>query len=60
MIAERFKEYVRSIAPPGITVEADYLHGAGPVLIDIAKDVQAAEIDYVYPNKVNLPGYRDS
>ena len=29
----------------------------GPVLIDIAKDVQAAEFDYVYPDKVHLPGY---
>ena len=29
----------------------------GPVLIDIAKDVQAAEIDYVYPDEVYLPGY---
>jgi len=30
----------------------------GPVLIDIAKDVQAAETDYVYPEEVDLPGYR--
>ncbi len=30
----------------------------GPVLIDIAKDVQAAEIEYVYPDEVDLPGYR--
>jgi acetolactate synthase-1/2/3 large subunit len=30
----------------------------GPVLIDIAKDVQAAELDYVYPEEVDLPGYR--
>jgi acetolactate synthase-1/2/3 large subunit len=29
----------------------------GPVLIDIAKDVQAAELDYVYPDEVDLPGY---
>jgi acetolactate synthase-1/2/3 large subunit len=29
----------------------------GPVLIDVAKDVQAAEIEYVYPDEVNLPGY---
>jgi acetolactate synthase-1/2/3 large subunit len=29
----------------------------GPVLIDIAKDVQAAEIDYVYPEEVCLPGF---
>ncbi|MEE8163845.1 MAG: biosynthetic-type acetolactate synthase large subunit [Anaerolineae bacterium] len=30
----------------------------GPVLIDIAKDVQAAEIEYEEPGEVNLPGYR--
>jgi acetolactate synthase-1/2/3 large subunit len=30
----------------------------GPVLIDIAKDVQGAETEYVYPDEVHLPGYR--
>jgi len=30
----------------------------GPVLVDIAKDVQAASIEYEYPEEVNLPGYR--
>ena len=30
----------------------------GPVLIDIAKDVQAAEIEYEEPPKVSLPGYQ--
>ncbi len=29
----------------------------GPVLIDIAKDAQAAETEYEYPQEVNLPGY---
>jgi acetolactate synthase-1/2/3 large subunit len=29
----------------------------GPVLVDIAKDVQAAEFDFTYPDGVNLPGY---
>ena len=29
----------------------------GPVLVDIAKDVQAAEFDFAYPDNVNLPGY---
>jgi len=29
----------------------------GPVLIDIAKDVQAASTEYEYPAEVNLPGY---
>ncbi len=30
----------------------------GPVLVDIAKDAQAAELDYVYPDDVYLPGYQ--
>ena len=30
----------------------------GPVLIDIAKDVQMAELDYIYPDTVRLPGYQ--
>lgn len=30
----------------------------GPVLVDIAKDVQAASIEYEYPEEMNLPGYR--
>ncbi|TEU14138.1 MAG: biosynthetic-type acetolactate synthase large subunit [Anaerolineales bacterium] len=30
----------------------------GPVLIDIAKDVQAAELEYEEPPEVSLPGYR--
>lgn len=29
----------------------------GPVLIDVAKDVQAAEFEYAYPEAVNLPGH---
>lgn len=45
---------------PGVIKEAFYIARTGrpgPVLIDIAKDVQAAEIDFVYPDKVHLPGY---
>jgi acetolactate synthase-1/2/3 large subunit len=30
----------------------------GPVLIDIAKDTQMAEIDFEYPKEVELPGYK--
>jgi acetolactate synthase-1/2/3 large subunit len=30
----------------------------GPVLIDIAKDAQAASVDYEYPEEVHLPGYQ--
>lgn len=29
----------------------------GPVLVDVCKDVQQAECEYVYPETVNLPGY---
>jgi acetolactate synthase-1/2/3 large subunit len=30
----------------------------GPVLVDIAKDVQEAEIEFRYPDSVDLPGWR--
>jgi acetolactate synthase-1/2/3 large subunit len=30
----------------------------GPVLIDIPKDVLAESVEYSYPEKVNLPGYK--
>jgi len=30
----------------------------GPVLVDVAKDVQEAEIDFHYPDEVDLPGWR--
>jgi acetolactate synthase-1/2/3 large subunit len=30
----------------------------GPVLIDVAKDVQATEVEYVYPDTVHLPGFQ--
>jgi len=30
----------------------------GPVLIDIAKDVQVAELEYEEPSEVSLPGYQ--
>ncbi|HEY7197354.1 MAG TPA: biosynthetic-type acetolactate synthase large subunit [Gaiellaceae bacterium] len=31
---------------------------SGPVLVDVAKDVQEAEIDFRYPDEVDLPGWR--
>ena len=31
---------------------------SGPVLVDIAKDVQEAELDFSYPEEVDLPGWR--
>ncbi|MFZ5915390.1 MAG: biosynthetic-type acetolactate synthase large subunit [Chloroflexota bacterium] len=46
---------------PMVIKEAFYIARTGrpgPVLIDIAKDVQAAEIEYIYPDEVHLPGYR--
>jgi acetolactate synthase-1/2/3 large subunit len=30
----------------------------GPVLIDIPRDVQQEQTDFIYPDKVDLPGYR--
>jgi len=30
----------------------------GPVLVDVAKDVQEAELNFSYPDEVNLPGWR--
>ncbi len=41
--------------------EAFYIASSGrpgPVLIDIAKDVQFAEAEFEYPTEVNLPGYK--
>jgi acetolactate synthase-1/2/3 large subunit len=30
----------------------------GPVLVDVAKDVQEAELDFAYPDDVDLPGWK--
>src|SRR5881409_4476330 len=30
----------------------------GPVLVDVAKDVQEAELDFDYPDEVDLPGWK--
>lgn len=30
----------------------------GPVLVDLPKDVTVTEIDYVYPERVEIPGYK--
>ncbi|MFP3896268.1 MAG: biosynthetic-type acetolactate synthase large subunit [Anaerolineales bacterium] len=46
---------------PRVIKEAFYIARTGrpgPVLIDIAKDVQMAEAEFEYPNGVNLPGYK--
>ncbi|TGE33763.1 biosynthetic-type acetolactate synthase large subunit [Desulfosporosinus sp. Sb-LF] len=46
---------------PGALKEAFYIARTGrpgPVVVDIAKDVFAASIDYQYPTEVKLRGYR--
>jgi acetolactate synthase-1/2/3 large subunit len=30
----------------------------GPVLVDVPRDIQEAELDFVYPDKVSLPGWK--
>jgi acetylornithine deacetylase/succinyl-diaminopimelate desuccinylase-like protein len=35
-IARLFTEYVRDIAPPGVSVEVKALHGGDPVLVDVS------------------------
>ena len=50
---------VRDLAPA--VKEAFYLARTGRpgvVLIDIAKDVQMTETEFVYPGEINLPGYK--
>ncbi|OUO41480.1 acetolactate synthase, large subunit, biosynthetic type [Megamonas hypermegale] len=45
---------------PRVFKEAFYIASSGrpgPVVIDIAKNVFEAEIDFSYPTEVNLPGY---
>jgi acetolactate synthase-1/2/3 large subunit len=45
---------------PRILKEAFYIARTGrpgPVLVDIPKDVQNAEVDFEYPETVNIPGY---
>src|SRR5512144_430220 len=45
---------------PRILKEAFYVARTGrpgPVLVDIPKDVQNAELDFEYPETVNIPGY---
>jgi acetolactate synthase-1/2/3 large subunit len=45
---------------PRILKEAFYVARTGrpgPVLVDIPKDVQNAELEFEYPDSVNIPGY---
>lgn len=41
-IAKLFESYVRELAPPGVTVDVQYLHGADPVLIDTSGPIVEA------------------
>ena len=46
---------------PLVMKEAFYIARTGrpgPVLVDIPRDVQQAELDFCYPDQVDLPGYR--
>lgn len=48
---------------PRIFKEAFYIAGSGrpgPVLIDIPVDIQKTEIDFSYPDNVNIRGYKPS
>ena len=45
---------------PRVLKEAFYIAGTGrpgPVLVDIPKDVTVNELDFIYPDSVNLRGY---
>lgn len=46
---------------PARIAEAYYIASTGrpgPVLVDIAKDAQADELDFQWPPQMNIPGYR--
>ena len=46
---------------PAALAEAFYVASTGrpgAVLVDVPKDIQNAEMDFVWPPKINLPGYR--
>ncbi len=44
-VAELVKAYVAKIAPPGVRVEIDYLHGAEPVTVDATGPIADATMD---------------
>lgn len=48
-IAEKVIEYIAEVTPPGVKVQADYVHGASPVLVSldgpIAEAATAAQAD---------------
>ena len=44
-IAKLFEDYVRSVAPKGVTVEVSYLHGADPVVVEAKGPIVDAALD---------------
>jgi acetylornithine deacetylase/succinyl-diaminopimelate desuccinylase-like protein len=44
-IAKLFTDYVKSIAPKGVTVEVEYLHGADPVVVEVQGPIVDAALD---------------
>jgi acetylornithine deacetylase/succinyl-diaminopimelate desuccinylase-like protein len=44
-IAKLFTEYVQSIAPAGVKVEVEYLHGADPVVVEVQGPIVDAAMD---------------
>jgi acetylornithine deacetylase/succinyl-diaminopimelate desuccinylase-like protein len=44
-IAKLFTEYVQSIAPPGVTVEVESLHGADPVVVEAKGPIVDAALE---------------
>ena len=44
-IAKLFSEYVQSVAPPGVKVEVEQLHGADPVVVEVKGPLVDAAMD---------------
>lgn len=44
-IAKLFTDYVQSIAPKGVKVEVEYLHGADPVVVEVQGPIVDAAMD---------------
>jgi acetylornithine deacetylase/succinyl-diaminopimelate desuccinylase-like protein len=44
-IAKLFSDYVQSVAPKGVTVEAEFLHGADPVVVEAKGPIVDAALD---------------
>lgn len=44
-IAKLFTDFVKSVAPPGVTVEVEFLHGADPVVVEAKGPIVDAALD---------------